>query len=406
VNAPSFFSERNYLTYAAGSLFATQSVWILRMTLGWMMWQLTGSETWVGLLAFLMFFPVVLVGPLFGVLVDRIDRRRAAVGISVLSSALAFGLAALVREGLAGPAALLAFALVVGVVNSAYQAVRLSLVPELVTPPNLPRAVAMNAIIFNSARFIGPMIAGALINLQGSATALAVVGACYLPLTLMLLCLRLDERQRRAGRDRPGFLADLAAGLAHARREGDIARLMLVICCAAVFGRGLLEILPGLADGHYGRGVEALAALTSAAGLGSITASLTLSLLPAARMLPALRLAGIASGVLLVLFGFSRGFESGLVIIAALSCCATVCGVTTQALIQMALDSRYRGRVMSLWGALNVGGGAVGGLLFGLLTEYGGYGLSLMLPGLATVLLTWRATSGLGTRQVQPSPQL
>lgn len=392
----SILSERNYLTYLGGSLFSTQGVWIQRMTLGWMMWDLTHSETWLGLLAFLMFFPVVLVGPLFGVLVDRINRRRAAVLISLLLSALAGTLAMLVKTGLVGPFGVLLFALCIGMTNSAYQAVRLSLVPELVSVPNMSRAVAINAILFNSARFIGPMIAGVLINLYGGATALAVSGACYLPLTLVLLCLKLDERARSPGDGAPRrFLADLLAGVRYARSEVLIARLLLVICCSAVLGRGLLEILPAAVDVLYGRGVDALAMLTSAAGLGSIVAGLILSVQPQARLLPALRWAALSAGAVLIVFGLNARFEVGLVLVMLLSFCATICGVATQSLIQVSLDSAYRGRVMSLWGALNVGGGAVGGLLFGLLTEHTGYDFSLVLLGLFSVLAAGYATRGL-----------
>ncbi|ANG64367.1 hypothetical protein A8C75_19055 [Marinobacterium aestuarii] len=393
---PSILHERNYLTYLCGSLFSTQGVWIQRMTLGWKMWDMTHSETWLGLLAFLMFFPVVLVGPLFGVLVDRINRRRAAVVISLVLSSLGGGLAVLVGAGLIEPLGVLLFALVIGMTNSAYQAVRLSLVPELVSVANMSRAVAINAILFNSARFIGPMIAGVLINLYGGAAALAVSGACYLPLTLVLLCLKLDEQARRDARGpQRRFLADLLAGVRYARSEALIVRLLLVICCSAILGRGLLEILPAAVDVLYSRGVEALAMLTSAAGLGSIVAGLILSALPRARLLSALRLAAIGAGVVLVLFGLNARFEAGLALVMLLSFCATVCGVATQSLIQVSLDGAYRGRVMSLWGALNVGGGAVGGLLFGLLTEHGGYGLTLVLLGALNVLLAGYATRGL-----------
>ncbi|UTW11485.1 MFS transporter [Marinobacterium rhizophilum] len=394
--SPSILSERNYLTYLCGSLFSTQGVWIQRMTLGWMMWDLTGSETWLGLLAFLMFFPVVLVGPLFGVLVDRINRRRAAVAISLLLSGLGGTLAALVWGGLIEPLGLLLFALVIGMTNSAYQAVRLSLVPELVSVVNMSRAVAINAILFNSARFIGPMIAGVLINLYGGAMALAVSGACYLPLTLVLSQLRLDEKARRGGAEQRRFLADLLAGVRYARSEALILRLLLVIGCSAILGRGLLEILPAAVDVLYHRGVEALAMLTSAAGLGSIVAGLILSAQSQARLLPALGLAAPGAGLVLMLFGLNTHFEVAVVLVMLLSFCATVCGVATQSLIQVSLDRAYRGRVMSLWGALNVGGGAVGGLLFGLVTEHAGYGLTLVLLGALNILLARFATRGLG----------
>ena len=183
----SIFTERNYLTYLCGSLFSTQGLWIQRMTLGWMMWDKTHSESWLGMLAFLMFFPTILVGPLFGVMVDRINRRQAAVVTSIILGLISLLLSLLVWHQLVNELTLLFFALAIGIANSAYQAIRLSLVPELVSTPNMPKAVAINAVLYNTSRFIGPVIAGFLIKFQGNAVAFAVVSATYIPLIIVLL---------------------------------------------------------------------------------------------------------------------------------------------------------------------------------------------------------------------------
>ena len=154
----------------------------------------------------------------------------------------------------------------------------------------------------------------------------------------------------------------------------------------------MLEILPAAVDVLYGRGVEALAWMNSAAGIGAIIAGLLLSSFSAGRLLPAMRIAVISSGLLLVVFSYTRSFELGLVIIGGLSFCATVCGVGTQSLIQVSVTSAFRGRVMSLWGAINIGGGALGGLLFGVFTESVGYPFTLITMGLICVVIAYVAT--------------
>jgi len=106
----------------------------------------------------------------------------------------------------------------------------------------------------------------------------------------------------------------------------------------------------------------------------------------------AMRVAVISSGGLLILLSYSHNFELGLLIIASLSFCATVCGVATQSLIQTSITSDVRGRVMSLWGSINIGGGAVGGLLFGVLTESMGYSFTLVTTGLLSILIAYVAT--------------
>lgn len=388
----SIFTEHNYLTYLCGSIFSTQGLWIQRMTLGWMMWDLTHSESWLGMLAFLMFFPTILVGPLFGAMVDRINRRQAAVVTSILLGLLSLLLAWLVWQQLVNALMLLLFALGIGVANSAYQSIRLSLVPELVSAENMPKAVAINAILYNTSRFIGPVIAGLLIKYQGNATALTVVATCYVPLTMVLLLLKLDNCQRVSKAQQLTFFMDIKAGFDYALSSALILRLLMLIAASAMLGRGLLEILPAAVEVLYDRGVEALAWLNSAAGIGAIIAGLLLSFFSAERLFPAMRLGAISSGLLLLLFSYTSSFELGLLIVGGLSFCATVCAVGTQSLIQVSVASGFRGRIMSLWGAINVGGGALGGLLFGVLTEFMGYSFTLITVGLCCVIIAHIAT--------------
>ena len=105
-----------------------------------------------------------------------------------------------------------------------------------------------------------------------------------------------------------------------------------------------------------------------------------------------MRIGVMSSGLLLMLFSFTNNFELGLLLVAGLSFCATVCGVGTQSLIQVSVTSAFRGRVMSLWGAINIGGGALGGLLFGVLTEFMGYPFTLVSIGLLSVAIAYLTT--------------
>jgi MFS family permease len=381
----SIFSERNYLTYLCGSIFSTQGIWIQRMTMGWMMWDQTHSESWLGMLAFLMFFPSILVGPLFGVMVDRINRRTAAVATSIILALLSLLLSLLVWQQLVNELALLFFALAIGVANSAYQSIRLSLVPELVSVYNMPKAVAINAVLYNTSRFIGPVIAGLLIKHEGNTMAFAVVSAFYIPLIVVLLLLKLDDRKKSVAEKKFTFFMDIKAGVNYALNSDLILRLLILIAVSAILGRGLLEILPAAVDVLYNRGVEGLAWLNSAAGVGAIIAGLLLSSLSSARLLLVTRLGVISSGLLLLMFSYSNSFELGLLMVGGLSFCATVCGVGTQSLIQVSVPSAFRGRVMSLWGSINMGGGALGGLLFGVITEFMGYPFTFITVGLLSV---------------------
>ncbi|WP_438464889.1 MFS transporter [Marinomonas sp. PE14-40] len=381
------WSEKNYLTYLSGSIFSTQGIWIQRMTLGWMLWQQTHSESLLGILAFLLFVPSIIFGPLFGVLVDRVDRRKAALTTSLILAFISLCLALLTQKNLINDVNLLFFALIIGISNSAYQAIRLSFVPELVSKENMPKAVAINAIIYNTSRFIGPMIAGYLIKYQGEAVSLFLVAAFYLPLIFVLNKLRLKEYQ--AKNKTFTFISDIKAGFSYTLKSAIISKLLLLICISAILGRGLLEILPAAAEMLYQGGVEALAWLNSAAGIGAIVAGFVLSKFSSKQLLTALKIAIVSSGFLICGFNFMTGLELGLVLIALLSFSATVCGVSTQSLIQISVDSQFRGRVMSLWGAINLGGAAIGGLIFGIATEFIGYEIAFILLGLICVFISY-----------------
>jgi len=362
------------------------------MTLGWMMWQQNHSETWLGLLAFLMFFPSIIFGPLFGVMVDRIDRQKSAIITSIILGVISLILAMITNQGWVNEILILVFSLIIGIANSAYQSIRLSFVPELVSTSNMPKAVAINAIIYNTSRFIGPMIAGYLIKYQSNAIALFIVSACYLPLTLVLLRLKLESKKKTTRAKAFTFFMDIKAGFEYTYHSPLILRLLLIIAVSAIMGRGLLEILPAAADTLYQGDVETLAWLNSAAGLGAILAGLILSACSSKHLVTALCIAISSSGILLFAFSLNGPIELALLFIASLSFCATVCGVSTQSLIQVYVSSEFRGRVMSLWGAINVGGGAIGGLLFGLLTEYLGYQDTFISMGILCLLIAYLAT--------------
>lgn len=388
---PSILTERQYLTYLSGSIFSTQALWIQRMTIGWMMWEFTHSETWLGTLAFLMFFPTVIFGPLFGVMVDRVNRQCAAIVTSIILAIISGILAVLVNLQLDNQYLLLIFATVIGIANSAYQSIRLSFVPELVTVSNMPKAVAINAILYNTSRFIGPMLAGFLMLQFGNPITLSVVAFFYLPLTLVLCLIKVPPKSVVKTKQFT-FFEDIKAGVSYAYNSKLILQLLIVIAISALLGRGLLEILPATVDVIYNLGVQELAWLNSAVGIGSIISALFLSNPTQTKLMRAVAIGSIGSGVLLILFMITTQFIIGLFIVGGLGFCATLCGVGTQSLIQSTVPSEFRGRVMSLWGSINIGVGAIGGLLFGMMTEKIGYTISLAILGSLCILCSYLST--------------
>lgn len=385
----SALSNRNYLLYLAGSTISLHGLWVYRVALGWHAWQLTESEFWVGVVAFTQFFPIVVLGPLFGVLADRVDRRIASITVNAISTLIMAFLAALTALGMVDVYVLAVISLLQGVVEGAHTPVRLALVPNLVQRPQLQSAMATNSVAFNLSRFLGPVIAGVLIALYGAASAFAFNALSYLPILVALFFIETIP-SKPAEAMRSHLWSELKDGMRYALADTSIRQLMGLIAMASLFGRGPLELLPAFAESVFDRGSTGLAALTSAAGGGAVLAGLLISR-PIVR--PRVRVIAIGTaivGLLILLLGLTQDFRSGIALVAALGFMLTFCGVSAHVMLQTLIDDELRGRVSSLWGMVAFGGTAFGGLLIGAAAQRFGLSTSTVVVGAVCMLITLR----------------
>ena len=382
----SALGNRNYLVYFIGNTVSLHGLWVYRVALGWLAWQLTESEFWVGAVAFTQFAPAVLFGPVFGVLADRFDRRAASLLINTLSTLNMCLLALLTALGKTDIYVLCLLAMMQGILDGAHMPVRMSLVPNLVPRAQLQSALATNSISFNLSRFIGPAMAGLLIATLGVAAAFAFNAISYVAILAALLMVRLLPAAH-GSTARNDVWHEMKDGIRYAVRHREIRPLLAVIAAASVLGRGPLELLPAFADAVFGRGSAGLATLTSSVGAGAIVAGLIL-----ARGTGWLRLEIVAGGILsagllLALLGASQAFWLSVALVAALGSMLSLCGVGSQILLQSSVDDRLRGRVSSLWGMVAFSGTALGGLLIGTLSSLYGLQRVTVATGIACTLL-------------------
>jgi len=389
--------SRDFRLYLAGNFFALNANWILRLVTGWLGWQLTGSVTWTGILAFLLFAPTMVSGPLFGVVADRVDIRRAGLLIQSLLLALALLLLAMFLGGLLGIWVLAALALAFGIVTSAYHPIRMSMVPRLVERDGIANAISITSINFNLGRFIGPAVGGWLIHRFGAGFAIGVIVACYLPFIAALVFLRPRERNNPTPAQ-GSLLAQLLDGGRYAWRHPVILKGLALIALFAVILRGTLELLPALADGVYARGADGLGQAAASAGVGALFSSFAMAMLPTGERtaIPATAIAGILGGLALTAaLGTVPGWWITLLLLAGMGFCGTIVGVSLMQTIQMQVDDAYRGRVMSLWGVVGIGGAATGAAVLGAVADLFGLPAVLLAGGLggmavAGLLWAWR----------------
>jgi predicted MFS family arabinose efflux permease len=389
-NIARVFAHRNYLVYVSGNSISLIGWWLERVAVGWLTWTLTHSGAWLGLISLADFLPVFFLSPFAGVLADRRDRVSTIRLTQWIGCAQASLLAILVVSDAMTIEILFALVLMLGIASGVAQPSRLALIPTLVDRESLASALAINSVIFNLTRFIGPALAGIVIAEIGIAAAFAANAVGYIAFQISLLNLRGLPPQPAVGRQ--NVLRASVEAFSYACRHSGIGPMLLLFVVTTIGTRGFIELFPGFADRVFGRGPQGLAMLTSTVGLGAICG--------ASWMVLRSTIAGLANVVLvctlimslaILAFTATDAFYLALPCVFVAGAMMTITGTGAQTLIQAAVDARMSGRVMALYGMIFRAGPAVGAVLMGTLSEYLGLRLALALGAIVSGSF-WLAT--------------
>ena len=267
-SVPAVLRDRNFLIYSLGNTISWLGTWAQRIGVGWLSWALTHQVFWVGLISLVQTLPLIAVGPLFGTLLDRHDHRYYAMAVNTALALLAVALYVLTAAHLMQIGVLFILALLLGVANSAYQAVRLTMINDVVRPSLRASAIATSSVLFNLTRAVGPALAGLIIARHGLAAAFAVNAISFLGALGALAFMRL--RPLAVNESTQGLLAESRAGLRYVIEHAGIRQVMLLSAITSILARGVIELLPAFADVVFRRGSVGLADLTTAGGAGAI----------------------------------------------------------------------------------------------------------------------------------------
>ncbi|PIB25939.1 hypothetical protein BFP76_13200 [Amylibacter kogurei] len=388
----------DFRLYFLGGACAVNGMWILRVVIGWLAWDLTHSAGFVGVIASLSMFPTLFSGPFFGVWVDRANIKVAnyLTNIGMMCCTLALLLASLF--GFATPILLGAVALAVGIVASAHHPVRLSMAPRLVERHDVSSVVALAAINFNVARLIGPAIGGILIELVGIPITLMVTLVLYLPSLAIIHRLQ----PRNAPQSAPeSFFTAFQTGLKYIANRPSIISALVLISVMSFSVRGTMELLPVIADGMFARGAVGFGQMTSAIGAGSLISALLKGLgnaKPITVINPITMAIALVAMIFVAILGNTQSWGVAIIAVSILGFCATHMGVTLQASIQTDLPDNMRGRVMSIWVVVAMSVTALGAVVLGAIAEIsslsttatinGGFGIFALI---AIALFYYRA---------------
>lgn len=385
--------HRNYLLYAIGDGVSLIGSWTQRVAIAWLTWELTHSGLWLGVIAFADLFPAVILSPIGGVIADRTDPKRMTMITQTCAMLQSVALFALTWLGFIDMILLVALAAIRGMLSAINQPARMSLVPSLIPREDLTGALAINSIQFNTARFIGPAIAGAVIVAGGIEAAFAINAATYLMLLWALWMIDVKPQKRQPG-GRRGFVSQIGDGYSYVSHHPGIGPLLLIFASVTVLARPVVELLPGFADGIFGQGPQGLAWMTSVVGLGAMIGGASMvKRTDTAKLI----MSAVGSIVLLSIstlaFAIVPSFWVALVILFIFGFTNSTSGIGTQTLVQSAVDDAMRGRVMSLYGVIFRGGPAIGALLIGIASEHWGLALPVAIGGAICILVSlWAMT--------------
>ena len=391
-----------FRSYVVSLHIALNGFWAQRVIMGWLAWEMTGSASFVGLVAFLNFVPTLFVSPLFGVVADRIDVRLGSICSYATAGTLSGIFAAISILGGLTPALLALFSLLTGTVSSTNHPMRMSLTPRLAPARDLPSVVAITALNFNLSRLIGPVIGGFLIQSVGAPHAFAITAATYVAPVTAIFFMRPRERSAPTSAAGDGYLGELLDGWRYALARHHVRAAIVFAGIGALAGRSVLETLPILANGVFGQGPSGLGYMTAAAGAGAAAASIFLTISKPQQ-------AGIFGRHVLIMpvlipllvsaLTIVSSFELAVAMVTLIGATVTLLAISLQSIVQLAIEDHYRGRVMGLWTTISIGSGAAGAILMGLLIDLLGVvaaqlAIGLSLAGLSCLVLVrfsrWR----------------
>lgn len=396
----SIFSDRNFLLFLVGQCITTQGLWIQKIAMSWLAWSLTGSAFWTGVIAALNFAPAFFLGPIFGVMADRVDLRRTAMLLNLAQASVSFVLMGLSFADMLTLPWMLILAGAIGLLASAFTPIRLSLVPVIVKREFMSRAVAYAAMNFNISRLVGPAVGGVVIATWGTGVAFMINALSYLPMVVVISIVTIHMERAPDAKSRR-IWASLVDGARYAMNHHMIRSVLALSCFVSLVGTGMVELMPVFAEAVYDRGVTGLGMLSSAAGIGAVTSSFVLSRIKSdagAYQRVAIIGAFMAACGMMGL-GFAPWYEMAVILVAVTGGGLTLVGVGSQTALQLAVDNKLRGRVMSFWSATTFGGIALGGTLLGAISEAGN--IQITARGSAILILCAAAVALLRLRQIK-----
>ncbi len=375
--------HRNYRLFFSGQGISLIGTWMQQIALGWLVYRMTDSAFLLGLVGFSSQIPTFLLASFAGVLADRVNKHKIIITTQILAMVQAFILAALTLTDTIQIWQIISLSLLSGFINAFDMPTRQSFVIDMVEDKNdLPNAIALNSSMFNSARLLGPTIAGFVISSLGEGLCFLINAISYITVIAALLLMKIEPKVNNKQKEK--VFAGLKDGIKYAYNFKPIRALLLLIGLVSLTGMPYTVLMPVFARDILKGNASTLGFLLGAVGTGALIGALYLA--SRKTVLGLGRWIAMAAGIFslgLICFSFSRNLylSVGLMLFTGFGMMMQM--ASTNTLLQTLVDDDKRGRVMSLYVMAFMGTAPFGSIIAGSLAGAIGAPYTILISGIS-----------------------
>jgi MFS family permease len=373
--------QRNFRIYFIGQSASLVGTWMQQIALAWLVYRLTGSPFMLGLASFVGHIPILFLAPLGGLWADRFDRRRTMLVTQALSLLQAAVLAGLTFAGMVEVWHLLVAAAFLGVVNAIDTPLRQSFLLELVgSREHLPNAIALNSLMMNASRLVGPPIAGLVLALAGEAWCFMVNALSYLAVIASLSAIRIGGAPRKPHAQ--GWLAGLQEAARFAWNFLPSRNMLALVALVSFFANPYASLMPVFARDIFAGGADLLGVLVGAGSVGAVSGVLYLASRKTVAGLEGLvPIAAGCAGIGLLVFSQSPWFGLSLAALPLIGFGIMVNTASANMILQSVVPDHLRGRLVSFHVVAFLGIAPLGHFASGWVAEHFGARTALAIGG-------------------------
>jgi MFS family permease len=346
--------SENFRRYYIGQAVSMIGTWVQSVAVMWLAYRISGSTVFTGFVGFLMGAPHLLLGPFAGVLGDRVDRKKLLFSVLALMALQSVALAVLTSQDLITMPLLAALVLLAGIANTFEIPTRQSIYLQLLDRrEDLPNAIALNSMLMNGTRLIGPSIGGLLIAAFDETVCFALNAISYLAVLGALATVRIQPQAARAPSNP---LADLAEGWRYAMGNLPIRRMLFTLAAVSFAISPYTTLMPAMAVRVFGEGSELVGMFIGAVGMGAFISAITLARRNSVRGLGRwIPLSAMAAGLGSIGFGVSHSVPLSVLLMTITGAGMFMASAAVNTILQTVVDDDKRSRVMSYYTMFFIG---------------------------------------------------